>query len=288
MTTAAKAAAFDDEIDELEDFDDEDAEDERGLSGLVVLLMGIVMLGALASVVWIAYQYGVRTGEERGGAPYVTADPEPLKIENQVADAAGANREVFDAVSGAENEPVETIAAGPEEPVVRDSADPIGAIVAESGAADDAVADRIAALAKADEAQSPTPAITPAKAPEIVAAKPAVELAKEPKPATTPTPANVSKPAPVVAAGGNALSGSHLVQVGAFRSQAEADGVWSKMQGKMGDFLGGKGKDVEVADLGSKGVYYRLRVGPFASADAAKTYCAGLKERGTDCLIKAK
>jgi cell division septation protein DedD len=278
MTTAAKAAAFDDEIDELEDFDEEEGEDERGLSGLVVLLMGIVMLGALASVVWIAYQYGVRTGEERNGAPYVTADPEPLKIENQVADAAGvADREVYDAVSGAETEPVEVIASGPEEPVVRGAADPIGAIAAgeTAGLADDAVADRIAELARADEA---------ARQPQAVAEAPKVE----PKAATAATPVSVAAPAPAAAAGGDALSGSHLVQVGAFRSQAEADGQWSKMQGKLGAFLDGKGKDVEVADLGSKGTYYRLRVGPFASADDAKTYCAGLKERGTDCLIKAK
>lgn len=285
MTTAAKAAAFDDEIDELEDFDDEEGEDERGLSGLVVLLMGIVMLGALASVVWIAYQYGVRTGEERNGAPYVTADPEPLKIENQVADAAGAaDREVYDAVTGTETEPVETIAAGPEEPVVRNTSDPIGAIAAgeTAGLADDAVADRIAALARADEA---------AKQPAVVAETPKVEPRPDPKPATPATPVNAAKPAaaPAVAAAvGDALSGSHLVQVGAFRSQGEADGQWTKMQGKLGAFLDGKGKDVEVADLGAKGTYYRLRVGPFASADDARTYCAGLKERGTDCLIKAK
>ncbi|HBK92719.1 MAG TPA: hypothetical protein DDZ68_13705 [Parvularcula sp.] len=276
--STAKAAAFDDEIDELEDFDDEEGEDERGLSGLVVLLMGIVMLGALASVVWIAYQYGVRTGEGRGGgAPYVTADPEPLKIENSVADAAGAtDREIYDAVTGQETPPVETIAAGPEEPVDRNPADPIGAVVAQdnAGLADDAVADRIAELARADEA---------AKA---ETAPPAART--EPKPATSPTPANVTKAdtAPATAAG--ALSGSHLVQVGAFRSQGEADGQWAKLQGKLGAFLDGKSKDVEVADLGSKGTFFRLRIGPFASADDAKTYCAGLKERGTDCLIKAK
>ncbi|MFN3960139.1 MAG: SPOR domain-containing protein [Parvularculaceae bacterium] len=283
MTAAAKADAFDDEIDELEDFDEGDGEDERGLSGLVVLLMGVVMLGALASVVWIAYQYGLKDGEQRvAGTPYVTADPEPLKIENQVAGAAGAGREVYDAVSGAASEPVEVIAAGPEEPVVRNPADPIGAIVAGDtvGLADDAVADRIAALAREDEAL--------AKEPAPVAAPPKAEPKVEPKPATTPTPASVAKPAPAAAASGDALAGSHVVQVGAFRSQGEADGQWTKLQGKLGAFFDGKAKDVEVADLGAKGVYYRLRVGPFASADEAKTWCAGLKERGTDCLIKAK
>jgi cell division protein FtsN len=78
------------------------------------------------------------------------------------------------------------------------------------------------------------------------------------------------------------------VQIGAFKSQEEADGQWAKLQGKLGGYLDGKSNDVERADLGDKGVYYRLRVGPFASSGDAKTYCAGLKERGTDCLIKAK
>jgi cell division septation protein DedD len=283
MTTAAKAAAFDDEIDELEDFEDEDGEDDRGPSGLLVLLMGVVMISALASVVWIAYEFGRKDGAQReAGTPYVTADPEPLKIENEVAGDAASAREVYDAVSGAAAEPVEVLAAGPEEPIERNPADPIGAIAAgeTAGLADDAVADRIAELAREDEAL--------AKQPPATTAPPAAEPKVEQKPAVTPTtPASAVQATPAATAG-DALSGTHLVQVGAFRSQGEADGQWSKMQGKLGSFLDGKAKDVEVADLGAKGTYYRLRVGPFASADAAKTWCAGLKERGTDCLIKAK
>jgi hypothetical protein len=60
------------------------------------------------------------------------------------------------------------------------------------------------------------------------------------------------------------------------------------LQGKLGDYLNGKSRDVERADLGDKGVFYRQRIGPFASADDARTYCEGLKTRGQDCLIKAK
>ncbi|MGE0183583.1 MAG: SPOR domain-containing protein [Parvularculaceae bacterium] len=280
----ADAVSFDDELDELEDFDDEDGEEERGLSGLVVLLMGVVMLGALASVVWIAYKQGIRNGQAQGGAPYVTADPEPLKIENTVADAAnGDDLAVYDRLGGQESEPVETIAAGPEEPVARASEDPIGAIAAQAGSpaglADDAVADRIAALAKADEALNASPPAT--AAPSTPAPKP------EAKPATPPTAASTT-PKPTISYASGALSGSHLVQVGAFRSEEEAGAQWAKLQGKLGEFLSGKDDDVERADLGDKGVYYRLRIGPFASSDDAKTFCAGLKDRGTDCLIKAK
>ena len=283
----ADAVSFDDELDELEDFDDEGGEEERGLSGLVVLLMGVVMLGALASVVWIAYKQGVRNGQAQGGAPYVQADPEPLKIENNVAAAAdGEDLTVYDRLGGQDADPVEVIAEAAEQPVARGSDDPIGAIAARTGTAptEDAVADRITRLAEAEEAKNPGPA----------AAATAPETKSQPKPATAPTPASAATPtaeAPrptVTYRSDGALSGSHLVQIGAFRSQAEADGQWSKLQGKLGEYLDGKSQDVERADLGDKGTYYRLRIGPFASADDAKTYCAGLKERGTDCLIKAK
>jgi len=281
----ADAVSFDDDLEEFEDFDDEDGEEERGLSGLVVLLMGVVMLGALASVVWIAYKQGIRNGQAQNGAPIVTAEPEPLKIENNIADAAdNGDLAVYDRLGGADSEPVETIASGPEEPVSRSSDDPIGAITAQigepAGLADDAVSDRIAELAAEDEALNSNPP----------AATAAPSIKPEAQPATPPTAASTasSAPPPSVSVSASAMSGSHLVQVGAFRSQEEADAQWSKLQGKLSDYLSGKSDDVERADLGDKGVYYRLRIGPFASSDAAKTFCAGLKERGTDCLIKAK
>lgn len=282
----SEAAAFDEDFEEVEDFDADDGDDERGLSGLVVLLMGVVMLGALVSVVWIAYKQGMRNGQTNTETPYVSADPEPLKIENKVADAAGDDLAVYDRITGEPSEPVEVIAAGPEEPVARSSADPIGDIASSNGAAaDDAVADRIAALARADEAL--------ASAPTGSAQAPVVKPAPTPTPATPATKASATPaeatPKPTVSfRSGGALTGTHLVQIGAFKSEAEADGQWSKLEGKLGSFLEGKSNDIERADLGAKGVFYRLRIGPFASADDAKTYCVGLKERGTDCLIKAK
>ncbi|MEK7265543.1 MAG: SPOR domain-containing protein, partial [Pseudomonadota bacterium] len=244
-------------------------------------------LGALASVVWIAYKQGVRNGQAQGGTPYVQADPEPLKIENTVADNAnGGDLAVYDRLGGEQTDPVEVIAEGPEEPVTRGSEDPIAAIAASTGTppVDDAVADRITKLAQAEEAAVTGPAV----AATTPAAKPEAKPATAPTSASTATPkAETPKPTVTYRTGG-ALTGSHLVQIGAFRSQAEADGQWSKLQGKLGSYMDGKSQDVERADLGDKGTFYRLRIGPFASSDDAKTYCAGLKERGTDCLIKAK
>ena len=60
------------------------------------------------------------------------------------------------------------------------------------------------------------------------------------------------------------------------------------MESRLGAYPDGKTPDVERADLGDKGIYYRLRLGPFASRDAAADYCLGLKDRGQDCIVKAK
>lgn len=291
------AASFDDDFDDLDEAETE--EDDRGISGLVVLLMGFVMLGAVASVVWIAYTHGVKTGARDGAPPYVTADPEPLKIENTVADAAaasvdGVDRQVYDRFEGTDGEPVEVIAQGPEEPVVRSSYESIGDIAAAAApAAEDAVADRIAELAAQDAELNQSAQGAEKEGAPRQPAKPATQ----PTPVSVPAdpPAETSKgagPAPslptVTYRNEGAASGTHLVQVGAFRSQAEADAQWASLKSRLGAFAADKSEDVERADLGDKGTFYRLRIGPFASADEAKTYCAGLKERGTDCLIKAK
>ncbi|MCA8895071.1 MAG: hypothetical protein KDA48_07410, partial [Amphiplicatus sp.] len=78
----AQSETFEEEYEEYDEYEDEEDGEDRGLSGLVVLLMGVVMLGAFASIVWIAYQQGIKTGVANGNVPTVVADPEPLKIEN--------------------------------------------------------------------------------------------------------------------------------------------------------------------------------------------------------------
>ena len=278
MANAAQEESFEEEdYQEYDEFDDD--EEDRGLSGFAVLIMGIVMIGAFVSVVWIAYKQGMKVGRDGVAVetPYVAADPEPIKIETAEDGTPVADREVYDAIDGEAGEPVTTLTEGPEEPVTRTAEDTIGAIAAEAedAAADmsDEVNDRLASLQAEDAAaldNNPPAEARDTAPPTVSVATPSIA----PAPKSTPS-------------AGGAKSGTHVVQAGAFRSNDEAMGQWGRMQTKLGDYLNGKSPDVEVADLGDRGVYYRLRVGPFASADAAKTYCAGLKERGQDCLIKS-
>ena len=284
MTNASDS--LEDEYDEFDEFDDDE---ERGLSGLVVLIMGVVMLGAFFSVVWIAYQQGIKNGgdQQNGNTPYVAADPDPVKIERADTGAdgdAGEDREVYDVFDGGDPDPVTVVAEGPEEPIERTTDDPIRDLTEETvGDATDEVMDRIASLEAQDavnlDPQSAAevvedivvqeaPAVIPEATPEVIAAVPEA-------------PTQIGEPSQV-----SALSGSYLVQVGAFGSNSEAVTTWKRLQSKLGGFIDGKAPDVQRADLGASGVYHRLRIGPFTTADAAKDFCGGLKERGQDCLVK--
>ena len=278
MTNAAEQEAFEEDYREYDEFDDDD--DDRGLSGFAVLIMGIVMIGAFVSVVWIAYKQGMKVGRDGGviETPYVAADPDPIKIETADNGDVVVDREVYDALDGEGGEPVTTLAEGPEQPVERNVNDTIGALAAQAeqtiGDVSEDVEDRLASIDQED------------------AAALAEDVIEDPAPATVsvtpPTSTSTAAPSNVrPASRGTATSGSHVVQVGAFRSNDEAMAQWARLQTKLGDFVSGKSPDVEVADLGDRGTYHRLRIGPFANSDAAKTYCAGLKERGQDCLIKA-
>jgi cell division protein FtsN len=290
MTAEPKPESFEEEYEEYDEFDEE--ENERGLSGLVVLLMGVVMLGAFASVVWIAYQQGIKTAGATSSPPTIAANPDPVKIENATPTASelGNERSVYDRVEGAP-QPAEVLAAGPEEPLPRGAQNPSAG--APSAVVEDAVADRIASLAAADAALEAAAGATPAAGPAATPPTPARAEPAQTRPAVTPKPEPVAPSAaagraPAPTATGDALSGTHVVQVGAFKSEGEAQSNWTKLQGRLGDFATGKSPDIERADLGDKGVFYRLRIGPFTSSADAKTYCDGLKSRGADCIVKAK
>jgi hypothetical protein len=45
------------------------------------------------------------------------------------------------------------------------------------------------------------------------------------------------------------------------------------------------GNRIQRADLGARGVYYRIQIGPFASQGEAGQFCAQLKARSVDCFL---
>jgi hypothetical protein len=76
------------------------------------------------------------------------------------------------------------------------------------------------------------------------------------------------------------------VQISSQRSEADAQAAFRNMQGRYPGQLGGKQVMIRRADLGSKGVYYRAMVGPFANAGDATELCNSLKAAGGQCIVQ--
>jgi SPOR domain len=87
------------------------------------------------------------------------------------------------------------------------------------------------------------------------------------------------------ASSSTASSGGVMVQLSSHKSESEALASYRSLQSKFPDELGSRQGVVRRADLGAKGVFYRAMVGPFASAQEANQFCAGLKAAGGSCVV---
>src|SRR5262249_61831579 len=92
------------------------------------------------------------------------------------------------------------------------------------------------------------------------------------------TPAKGGKGAPATQSGGV------LVQISAQKSEEAAKSTYHDLQAKFPTILGSLDPNIQRADLGEKGIYYRVRVGPFTSADAQRI-CGDLKAAGGSCIL---
>ena len=137
-------------------------------------------------------------------------------------------------------------------------------------------------MAKVAATPPPEPAVNGTK----VEPEPQAVTAAPPRPATPP-----STTAPV--APGNAINGAardngaYRVQLAASRKEEYIRRDWSAYQENHGDIFAGLDGSIERAEVGEeKTVWYRLRVGPFASEASAKELCEKLSARGvkTGCL----
>lgn len=101
------------------------------------------------------------------------------------------------------------------------------------------------------------------------------------EPRTRVAAVNSAAPAP----SSNAAAGAY-VQVSSQRSEADAKTSYRVLQGKYPGILGSRSPVIKRADLGSKGVFYRALVGPFAAADEATQFCVNLQSAGGKCIVQ--
>jgi hypothetical protein len=137
-------------------------------------------------------------------------------------------------------------------------------------------------------AESPAPPVRVVTAPPPAAA--AVEAAPPPpRKAVTPAAAPGREPAPKAASAVVTASTSGYVAVlSSQKSRMDALKAFADLQQKYGDVLSSKTPDVQEANLGDKGVWYRAVVGPPVSRDAASGICSQLKAAGyAGCWVTA-
>jgi hypothetical protein len=122
--------------------------------------------------------------------------------------------------------------------------------------------------------------------PVAVASPPPAAPAAPAKAVKAPVPK--SKPAPVATAAASNGGSGYVAVLSSKKTRMDALKAFADMQQKYGDVLGAKTPDVQEANLGDKGVWYRTVVGPPGSREAAANVCTQLKTAGhAGCWVTA-
>jgi hypothetical protein len=262
----------------------EDEEDVEGSRLPLLIVIALLVLAAFGAVVWLAYQRGVQQGHaevprviaaEPGPAKVAPTNaggtPTPytgLKIYQQPAPSdEEANADTVPpppSDTPAKPAPVAATPAPTTPPVVKPTPAPI--------------------VAK----PTPAPAMTAAKPPVVtpppVTTKPVPAQIVAPPPVVKPTPTPVSPPVdtPVATPSPHAAGGS-LLQIGAYKSQADANAAWAAYKAKHASLVSGLSPDIKQVDLGAKGTWYRLRIVAGGKGEAS-SLCDKLKADGGACI----
>lgn len=259
---------------DLDDFDDindvTESPRSRAMSW-VVLAVAVVGFGVLAHY---AYRSGTSASGE-GDMMLVAADPSPIKqepVDPEGEQFPNQDKTIYDVIAPPSGEQkVEKLLPEPEKAVTAESAP---APAKTEPTTTTYVNKKIDAAAEPAAEKTVTP--TEVKEVPVVGVKeekPKVVLAK---------PAEKPAPKPAV----TAAKGDYKIQLGAFKSEAEAQAIWKKISGKYSDVLQGPPIIVK-ADL-PNGTFYRLRASGYASADAAKAACAKLTAQKQACMPVGK
>jgi hypothetical protein len=293
----------------------EEEEQDEGSRLPLLIVIALLVLAAFAGVVWLAYMQGMARGRS-GAPPVIMAAAGPAKV--APANPGGADNpykglKIYEQPAPPNDDDtgaaaVSKTANNTAPPPAVATTTPPAAAPAPNAMASAAPAPKAAAPAPIlrTEAATPPPAkvaeatpapkvVTPppaAATPSVATAPPRSLLPQTAAPIAKPAPVpikvvEVPKPAPVKeapAASAPASGGTYVLQIGSFKSEAEADTAWKSFQGKHASLTGGYSSNVLKVDLGEKGTWYRLRIGSFSSKDGAVSACAKLTADGASCI----
>jgi hypothetical protein len=82
--------------------------------------------------------------------------------------------------------------------------------------------------------------------------------------------------------------GPYVAQLAALQSQEAVDQAWRRMASRAPDLFAQARLDTERADLGPRGIYYRVRAGYFSDRANATRFCDRIRQMGQDCIVAAR
>ncbi|MBC7767818.1 MAG: SPOR domain-containing protein [Phycisphaerales bacterium] len=83
-------------------------------------------------------------------------------------------------------------------------------------------------------------------------------------------------------------NGPYVAQLAALQSEVAVDQAWRRLSSRAPQLFAAARLDVERADLGQRGIYYRVRAGYFADRDNAARFCDRIRQMGQDCIVAAR
>ncbi len=260
-------------------YDDEyrgfDIRDDESGRGPLILLLALGVLLIFAGVVWNTYRQGVRSTQ--GGLPIIGAENTDFKRmpdDRGGVEVAGQDIGFYDLIDGGEpaqqtnasianpaplRERTPTLAGeGPDT-----ASAPLRLTPPEPNIPDNEVREAETEASRQFAALPAERSLAPQGAPDAI----------------LPAPSSASR---------FSESGMFQIQLLALRSEPAARDAWSAIKSKNQTLFQGADLDIQRADLGARGIYYRLRLGSFSSRDNAREFCTDVKKVGTDCIVVTK
>lgn len=128
-----------------------------------------------------------------------------------------------------------------------------------------------------------TAALVPAPRPKPRPTRSTGQTTLQPSAAPQPRPIQRTAAAPA----NDAPLQGYAVQVASHRSQADAVAKFADLQNRYPTLISGFRPLIQRADLGNRGVFYRLRIGPVASRSEATRLCTQLQDAGlAGCFVR--
>ena len=250
-----------------------------------IFLFLILIGGAVGSTYFYAFQQGLEEGQ-RSLPPVVLAEKTPIKVPAEnVPGGVPVKPEdlnIYGVMRGAA-EP-ETPQAQPASPA-DNATGTIESLIARTEDPFEQALNVPKAIADDTRLPAGNSIRVLQNDPSVEVSPPRPDLNRAPR-AAVPAARPTAKPAKTQVRTGPVARDDFMVQLAASRSRALARGVYSGLQNNFSDLLGQRNPLILRVDLGDKGIFYRVNVPGFESRNAATAFCANLKSRGQDCLVR--